>query len=74
MGFVNAKSAEGWTLDSNLGNYDEFLHFQDGTDKIRWIAEFLIKLGTGGLTNVDAYWTEVRGASLNFKRKVHSRY
>lgn len=74
MRFVNTKSAAGWTLDSNLGNYDEFLLFQDGTDKIRWVAEFLLKMSTGGLTSVNAYWTEVRGASIIFKRKVRSSH
>lgn len=72
MKFINAKSVDGWELLSNLGDYDEFLDFQTGTDPIRWIAEFILSIGTRGLTDINAYWTEVRGARLHFKRKVSS--
>lgn len=72
MNFINAKSAGGWTLLTNLGDYDEFLDFQTGTDPIRWIAEFILSMGTRGLTDINAYWTEVTGARLHFKRKVPS--
>lgn len=72
MEFINKKCADGWELQSNLGDYDEILDFNTGTDIIRWIAEFVLKVGTTGLTDVNAYWTEARGARLHFRRKVIS--
>lgn len=68
--FINAKCADGWELVSDLSDYDDILDFTAGTDLIRWIAEFVLSLGTGGLTNINAYWTEARGARLHFRRKV----
>lgn len=72
MDYINTKCADGWELVSNLADYDDVLDFNTGTDVVRWIAEFVLSIGTTGLTDVNAYWTEARGARLHFKRKVSS--
>ncbi len=56
--YINAKCADGWELVSNLGDYDNALDFNTGTDVVRWIAEFVLSIGTTGLTDVNAYWIE----------------
>jgi len=72
MEFINVKCEDGWELVSNLGDYNDVIDFNTGTDAVRWIADFVLKIGTTGLTDVNAYWTEARGARLHFRRKVLS--
>ena len=67
--FINVKCEDGWELVSNLADYDDVIDFNTGTDVVRWIAEFALSLGTG-VTDVNAYWTEARGARVHFRRKV----
>lgn len=70
MEFVNNKCANGWELVSHIDNYDEILDFYTGTDMVRWVADFVLKIGTGGLTDINAYWTEAKGVRLHFRRRV----
>lgn len=65
---INARTTLGWELTDPLDS--RVLDLKTGTDPTRAVAGVAVSVGTAGLADVDASWTEVAGAKFTLRRMV----